>query len=213
MEYKSESEPPYDILSAIPSGESVLWKGRPSFWGLSWHIFGLKWIFLYLFILVIAFGFRVGVTNFQLALKYDFLPFFLSGLFAGIFLSILAVIQVYNTVYLVSEKRVVIKNGAALAFMISVPFKKIKSVNLQKRLGGLGTVSFELFSNKRVPYISCWPSVRPWLFKKPQPAFSCVSGVQDVADTIKILMTGGGAPLSTKVTEGNISKSSIEQEI
>ena len=85
----------------------------------------------------------------------------------------------------------IIKTGAALSFLISMPFKKIREVNLQKRGGSIGTISFELFSEKRVPYISCWPSVRPWKFKKTQPAFSCVGSVDQVATILrKTAMTG-----------------------
>ena len=103
----------------------------------------------------------------------------------------LAAIQTYSTVYIITENRVIIKTGAALSFLISMPFKKIKEVNLQKRGGSVGTISFELFSEKRVPYISCWPSVRPWRFKKTQPAFSCIGSVDEVATTLrKTAMTG-----------------------
>ena len=194
MEYKSKFEPPNDVLSAIPPEEDVLWKGRPSFWGLSWHNFGIKWISIYMMILLLVLVARLGVADTQSAFKQDFFPFFTSGVIAGVFLLVLSAIQVYHTVYVVTEKRIIIKNGAALAFMISVPFKKIVAVNLQKRLGDLGTISFELSSDRRVPYISCWPSVRPWLFKRPQPAFSCVSRVENVGGMIKDSMVGGSSP-------------------
>ena len=50
MEYKSKFESHENILEAIPDGESILWKGKPSFWGFSWHFFGLKLIAIYLMI-------------------------------------------------------------------------------------------------------------------------------------------------------------------
>ena len=46
MEYKTKLEAHKNILDAIPEGESILWKGKPSFWGFSWHFFGLKLIAL-----------------------------------------------------------------------------------------------------------------------------------------------------------------------
>ena len=111
--------------------------------------------------------------------------------------------------YVITEKRIIIKNGAALAFMISVPFKKIVAVNLQKRLAGVGTISFELSSDKRVPYISCWPSVRPWFFKRTQPAFACISGVEDVGILIKDAMNIGTA--SFEVSKAKDFHSEVEQ--
>ena len=191
MEYKTKFEAPKNILDAIPNGESILWKGRPSLWGFSWNLFGLKWITLYLSMLSIVSVARFFASDFYTAFYVDFLPFFLSGIFASIILIGLAATQTYSTVYIITENRVIIKTGAALSFLISMPFKKIKEVNLQKRGASIGTISFELLSEKRVPYISCWPSVRPWKFKRTQPAFSCVGSVDEVATILrKTAMTG-----------------------
>ena len=191
MEYKTKFEAPKNILDAIPDGESILWKGKPSLWGFSWNLFGLKWITFYLSILSVVSIARFFASDFHTAFYIDFLPFFLSGIFGSIILIGLAAIQAYSTVYIITENRVIIKTGAALSFLISMPFKKIKEVNLQKRGASIGTISFELFSKKRVPYISCWPSVRPWKFKKTQPAFSCVGSVDEVATILrKTAMTG-----------------------
>ena len=191
MEYKTKFEAPKNILDAIPDGESILWKGKPSLWGFSWNLFGLKWITFYLSILSVVSIARFFASDFHTAFYIDFLPFFLSGIFASIILIGLAAIQAYSTVYIITENRVIIKTGAALSFLISMPFKKIKEVNLQKRGASIGTISFDLFSKKRVPYISCWPSVRPWKFKKTQPAFSCVRSVDEVATILrKTAMTG-----------------------
>ena len=191
MEYKTKFEAPKNILDAIPNGESILWKGRPSLWGFSWNLFGLKWITLYLSMLSIVSVARFFASDFYTAFYVDFLPFFLSGIFASIILIGLAATQTYSTVYIITENRVIIKTGAALSFLISMPFKMIKEVNLQKRGASIGTISFELLSEKRVPYISCWPSVRPWKFKRTQPAFSCIGSVDEVATILrKTAMTG-----------------------
>ena len=212
MEYKTKFEAPKNILDAIPDGESILWKGKPSLWGFSWNLFGLKWITAYLCILSMVAIVRVFVSDFYSAFYMDFLPFFASGVFASIILFGLAAVQTYSTVYVITEKRVIIKTGAALSFLISMPFKKIKGVNLQKRRGSIGTISFELFSEKRVPYTSCWPSVRPWKFKKTQPAFSCVGSVDEVATILrKTAMTGN---ISFQEHKQNVKYGSeIEQQI
>ena len=110
------------------------------------------------------------------------------------------------------ENRVIIKSGAALSFLISVPFKKIKAVNLQKRKGSLGTISFELSSGKRVPYISCWPSVRPWKLKNTEPAFSCIEDVDEVATILRKSVMAGTISLQTPTSDPDF-KSQIEQGV
>ena len=212
MEYKTKFEVHKNILDAIPEGESILWKGKPSFWGFSWYFFGLKLLAFYLIILSVVFAARLTVTDFFTAFVVDFLPFLLSGILTSFILMALAKIQSQSSVYIITENRVIIKSGAALSFLISMPFKKIKAVNLQKRKGSLGTISFELNSGKRVPYISCWPSVRPWRFKKTEPAFSCIENVDEVATILRKSVMAGRVSLQAPVTNSEF-KPQIEQGV
>ena len=212
MEYKTKFEVHKNILDAIPEGESILWKGKPSFWGFSWYFFGLKLLAFYLIILSVVFVARLTVTDFFTAFVVDFLPFLLSGILTSCILMALAKIQSQSSVYIITENRVIIKSGAALSFLISMPFKKIKAVNLQKRKGSLGTISFELNSGKRVPYISCWPSVRPWRFKNTEPAFSCIENVDEVATILRKSVMAGRVSLQAPVTNSEF-KPQIEQGV
>ena len=212
MEYKTKFEVHKNILDAIPEGESILWQGKPSFWGFSWYFFGLKLLAFYLIILSVVFAARLTVTDFFTAFVVDFLPFLLSGILTSCILMALAKIQSQSSVYIITENRVIIKSGAALSFLISMPFKKIKAVNLQKRKGSLGTISFELNSGKRVPYISCWPSVRPWRFKKTEPAFSCIENVDEVATILRKSVMAGRVNLQTPTIKSEF-KSQIEQGV
>ena len=212
MEYKTKLEVHKNILDAIPEGESILWKGKPSFWGFSWYFFGLKLLAFYLIILSVVFAARLTVTDFFTAFVVDFLPFLLSGILTSFILMALAKIQSQSSVYIITENRVIIKSGAALSFLISMPFKKIKAVNLQKRKGSLGTISFELNSGKRVPYISCWPSVRPWRFKKTEPAFSCIENVDEVATILRKSVMAGRVSLQAPTINSEF-KSQIEQGV
>ena len=212
MEYKTKFEVHKNILDAIPEGESILWKGKPSFWGFSWYFFGLKLLALYLIILSVVFAARLTVTDFFTAFVVDFLPFLLSGILTSCILMALAKIQSQSSVYIITENRVIIKSGAALSFLISMPFKKIKAVNLQKRKGSLGTISFELNSGKRVPYISCWPSVRPWRFKNTEPAFSCIENVDEVATILRKSVMAGRVSLQAPTINSEF-KSQIEQGV
>ena len=212
MEYKTKFEVHKNILDAIPEGESILWKGKPSFWGFSWYFFGLKLLAFYLIILSVVFAARLTVTDFFTAFVVDFLPFLLSGILTSCILMALAKIQSQSSVYIITENRVIIKSGAALSFLISMPFKKIKAVNLQKRKGSLGTISFELNSGKRVPYISCWPSVRPWRFKKTEPAFSCIENVDEVATILRKSVMAGRVSLQAHIINPEF-KSQIEQGV
>ena len=83
---------------------------------------------------------------------------------------------------------------------------------MQKRNGSLGTISFELSSGKRVPYISCWPSVRSWKFKKTEPAFSCIENVDQVATILRKLVLAGTVSIQETKKNSNF-KAQIEQGV
>ena len=83
MEYKTKLEAHKNILDAIPEGESILWNGKPSFWGFSWYFFGLKLLAFYLIILSVVFAARLTVADFYTAFAVDFLPFLSSGILAS----------------------------------------------------------------------------------------------------------------------------------
>ena len=164
---------PGDVLSAIPSDEKVLWNGRPNWKGLAYQSFGLKYLILYF----------IGGAFFALS-KMDrvfsldvflifFYPYFLSGVLAGLLFSAIAYFQAINTSYVITEKRVVIRSGAALIFLLNAPFKKISSIDKQQLRNHLVNISFTTISRKRIPYLSCWPSVKPWSILNPKPAFRC----------------------------------------
>ena len=87
----------------------------------------------------------------------------------------------YGDFNVITSKRVIIKSGLALIFMLNVPFDKIASIDKNHYSDGSGNISFKLISNKRVPFFASWPSVRPWYFSNPEPTFRCIADVDVIA--------------------------------
>jgi hypothetical protein len=81
-----------------------------------------------------------------------FYPYLISGILAGLVLSLLAYFQAINTSYVITEKRIVIRSGAALIFLLNAPFKKIASIDKQLLKNGTLNVSFSPISKKRIPF-------------------------------------------------------------
>ena len=179
--YKTQKSPPKDVLSVIPEGDAIIWHGRPDVRRFSLSALGLKYVLLYLLVVAVfnlqkSFGTITPVTFLQIMF-----PYIVSCCLALVLLVLVGLSQILPTLYVVTSKRVIIKSGFALIFMLNVPFDKIENIDKKVFSDGCGDISFRLISNKRVPFFAGWPSVRPWYFNNPEPTFRCIPNVNFVA--------------------------------
>ncbi len=197
---------PIEVTSAIPAEEKLLWSGRPDWRGLAYQSFGLKYLILYF-----IGGAFYAISKMDRIFSLDvflmsFYPYFLSGLLAGIVLSAIAYFQAINISYVITEKRVIIRSGAALIFLLNAPFKKISSIDKQKLRNGMVNISFTTISRKRIPYLSCWPSVKPWSIFNPKPAFRCIQWGNELE---KIMLDAA----ENQISKDTQSKDSVAKEV
>jgi len=179
--YKINKTPPKDILSIIPEDEKIIWYGRPDLRRFCLTALGLKYIFFYLIIIFFSILYaRFGDFNFIKIVQVLF-PYLISSFLAVLLLIIIGTSQVLPTIYVITSRRVIIRSGLALIFMLNVPFDKIASIDKNHYSDGSGNISFKLISNKRVPFFASWPSVRPWYFSNPEPTFRCIADVEVIA--------------------------------
>ena len=179
--YKTQKSPPKDVLSVIPEGDEIIWHGRPDVRRFSLSALGIKYVLLYLLVVAVfnlqkSFGTITPITFLQIMF-----PYIVSCCLALVLLVLVGLSQILPTLYVVTSKRVIIKSGFALIFMLNVPFDKIENIDKKVFSDGCGDISFRLISNKRVPFFAGWPSVRPWYFNNPEPTFRCIPNVNFVA--------------------------------
>ena len=179
---------PSDVASAIPPSEKILWIGKPDWKSLAYHAFFLKYLLIYL-LLAAVYSVSVYGKDIDLGLFFvSFTPYLLSGVLAGSVISFIAFLQSKNTVYVLTEKRIIIRSGIALIFLLNAPLKNIESIDRQFLRNGCGNISFSTTSKKRIPFLSCWPSVRPWSFISPKPAFRSVPEISELETIILSLV-------------------------
>ena len=107
----------------------------------------------------------------------------------------LAFASARTTLYVLTERRVVLKSGIALPIFINVPFKQVASADLRAFADGTGEVTLGLTKEERIPYLALWPSARPLRFARPEPALRCIANARDVADTLgRALAEASGQP-------------------
>ena len=184
MEPKTSFRLTKEIEKSVPPNEKVLWTGRPNWVSLAYRAYGLKY-FLFYFLITCLYCAATLEGDFSwMALLIDFVPFLISGTLAALILTFLAFISSNHTYYVLTDHRVVIQTGIALVFLLNMPIKNIQSVDRQNLRKGCGNISFSSETGKRIPFFSCWPSVRPGYFVRPKPSFRCVENILEVEEIL-----------------------------
>lgn len=177
-------EPIEGLPEKPPSGEVILWQGKPDTWALARESMSLYWVLGYFAILAV---WRVGVSSAELPLMAALplaLPFVILGAITGGLILLIAWVQAKATVYTITTARVAMRVGAALTVTLNLPFSRIEAADLDLRKGGTGTIAFRTAGETRLSYLVLWPHVRPWHARHTQPALRCIPEAEKVARLI-----------------------------
>ena len=176
-------EPVEGLPEVPPEGEEILWQGRPDWLALANDALMLRWVAVYFVFLALWRGLAIGVDNPQQGIMA---AIWLVGIgaVACSLIAVFAWVQARATVYTVTNKRIVMRIGAALTLALNLPYRWIAKADMQLRRGGQGTITFELLGDTQFSYLVCWPHVRPWHMKKTQPAFRCIPDAEHVSGLI-----------------------------
>ena len=112
------------------------------------------------------------------------IPFLFIAALAGLLLCIVGYVQAKATLYTITNKRVVMRIGAALTITLNLPFTKIDNAAVAKKRGGLGNIAFETSGSTKFSYFVLWPHARSWHFGKPQPTLRCIPEIEKVSSIL-----------------------------
>ncbi|MFK7941301.1 MAG: photosynthetic complex putative assembly protein PuhB [Paracoccaceae bacterium] len=176
-----EMEPVKGLPEKPPAGEEILWQGRPEVWRLAVETLKLKWVAGY-FVLLCLWRFVGQLDLLPLGQAIGAaVPFLMLGLVTCGLLLLVALAQARATVYTVTDARVVMRIGAALTLTLNIPYTQVSNAMLDLRKGGTGSIALETMGETPLSYLTCWPHVRPWHFRKAQPALRCIPEAEKVA--------------------------------
>lgn len=172
------------LPSDIPPGERILWFGRPETKSLWRRAYRADWVVVW-FALATAWnsGSALLDTGGSAALVAALVTLGLCAAALAI-LGLLAWLGARTTLYVITERRLVIKSGIALQIFINLPFSRIVAENVRVFADQTGDVSVTLAPGQHVSYIALWPSARPWRFADPEPTLRCVPQARELADTL-----------------------------
>jgi hypothetical protein len=167
-----EFEPVRGVPGDLPEGEKILWQGAPHWARLAVDAFKIGWVSIYFLALI---GWRAGdaIVSGQpisvvITQAVSVIPL---ACIAVLILTGLAWINARSTVYTLTNKRIVMRFGAALTKAINIPYSIVESAVADVKPNGSGTVAVKLVAPNRIPLLLLWPHRRPKTFRQPEPAF------------------------------------------
>ena len=176
-------EPVYGLPEELPAGETIYWQGQPERWAVATRIFHFRLLIAYFVLLAgweIATGVRDGLA--PGALAYGLFGLSLAAALVIGFVWWLAHQTAQETVYTITNERLVLRFGVALQLSLNLPFKQIVDAAMAVRPDGSGDIALSLAPSQRTSWFALWPHCRPWRFFGPtQPTLRCLPDVAQVA--------------------------------
>lgn len=172
-----EIEPIRGLPGALPPGERILWQGQPEWRALTRDALHVRGIAVYFVVLTLVAA-VAGNSAFGTAMT------FASGVVAVALLHLLGWAMARATVYTLTDKRLVMRLGVALAKCINIPLRLVESVDLATRADGRGDVALLVPQAKLLGYAALWPHARPWKLAHPQPMLRSIAHADRVGAMI-----------------------------
>ena len=177
-------EPIRGLPERPPEGEVILWQGQPNWLRLSVDSLNVWWVLGY-FIFLFVWRF-ISVSDlmpiYQAVLVS--LPFLALGLIVTLLLMLVGFIQANATVYTITNKRVVMRIGAALTVTLNLPFTEIENAAIASSSKNFGSIVIDTKQHSKFSFLVLWPHARAWHFKKPQPSLKCIPNAAEVAEIL-----------------------------
>ena len=178
-------EPVRGLPGDLPTGETLLWQGSPSWTRLACEAFHIRAVTGY-FALMLAWrtagAIGAGADPVK-ALGATLAVTPLAAAAVGL-LALLAWLVARTTVYSITSRRIVLRFGVALTKAINLPFTIVESGALKAFADGSGDVAVTLKAPNKLALLHLWPHARPWRLASPQPA---LRSIRDAATVARVL--------------------------
>lgn len=176
-------EPVPGLPERLPRDEMILWQGRPNWWSLTKSALAFWWITGYFAVLALWRFVALSDQGTLAQAALGAVPFIIAWAVVAALLMVTAYAQAKSAMYTLTNKRVVMRVGAALQVTFNLPYLQVANADLLRLRDGTGTIALELMGKNRVSYLVAWPHVRPWYFRT-RPALRCIDEPEKVAAII-----------------------------
>jgi hypothetical protein len=170
------------IDEPLPEGETLLWEGRPDARALARHVLRIRWIAGYFAILAALAVVTAGAGSPVTARVAWIL--ILGGVVA-LMAAGYAHLTARNTIYAITDKRVVMRVGLAFPAVFNLPYTKVGGAEVRSFADGSGEIALEVTGSGRIGYVYLWPHARPFRLARPQPMLRGLHPLEPVAEVLR----------------------------
>jgi hypothetical protein len=181
-EHEFEAAP--GLPEKLPQGEHLLWQGAPSARSLALHVFHVRMLGGYFAAMLVVQALYLAGEPEGLVFK-PLLWSLCAAVLALLLLGAVAWFAARNTLYTLTNRRVVMRIGIVLTLTLNLPFKALSAAAVRTYKDGTGDIVVDLAGEDRIGWAHLWPHARPWNLRKPQPSLRCLPDVQNVAGLLK----------------------------
>ena len=175
-------EPVPGLPERLPDGERVLWRGAPDWRILARKALHTRLVAIY-FAALALWSVGIAATDGATSLARvgaALVPPLVSGAALLGVLYLFAWISAKTSVYTLTNKRVVLRVGAAIPKAINIPFAIIEGADLKAYADGGGSIALTL-EGEQINYFNLWPHARPGRFTPAQPTLRALADPAPVA--------------------------------
>ncbi|MFO1194091.1 MAG: photosynthetic complex putative assembly protein PuhB [Rhodoferax sp.] len=189
-----EFEAARGLPEQLPAGERVLWQGAPRWQTLARHAFHVRLLAVYFAALL---AWRAGAawmdTGSGLTALVSLAMLLPLAALALATLAVLAWLAGRNTVYTITNRRVVMRIGIVLTVTFNLPYRRIESAGLRRHPDGTGDIALVLSEGDQIAYLHLWPHARPWHVRRSQPMLRAVPDCERVSALLAQALTDSTA--------------------
>jgi hypothetical protein len=182
-------EPIRGLPGDLPAGETILWQGAPDWRVLVGEAFHIRLVGAYFAAMLIwrVMSALAAGGHFQgaVATAVQVSPLAIAAL---AILAFLAWLNSCTTVYTITNRRVVMRFGAAFSKAINIPFEVIENAAVKTLRGGAGDLALTLKAPNKIAFLMLWPHARPWKLAAPEPTLRAIAHADEAAKVLACAM-------------------------
>jgi hypothetical protein len=203
-EFETEYAP--GLPAPLPTGERLLWQGKPGWRSLAVHAFHVRSIAIYFAILTVWRGMIVasdGGDTVGVIIAMAWIG--LLALAAIAVLGLLAWLSARSTIYTITDRRILMRFGIALPITLNIPLRVVDAVSLSRHRDLTGDIVVTVGGSDRVAYFLLWPHARPWRVNRPEPMLRSLAKPEEVAKVLSRALEGQAGQAARPLPDFNPS--------
>jgi hypothetical protein len=166
-------------------GEALIWRGRPCWRPIARTAFHIRGILFYCCVLLFANAVAARLQHLSTAKALvGEEPIVILGALALAVTALVAWGTARSTLYTITNQRVVMQYGLAVAATLALPMRLIASVAVSD--AAVADVVIRLKPGEKIAFVKLWPHVRPWRLTRAEPM---LLALPDAAEAGRLLAT------------------------